>query len=156
MKKLGKNQSGFTLIELLVVVIIAAVLAVVGLPLMQGNVERARLSEAQAMLGAIRTGMRAAQAENGSFPAIAGGTAPTAANIGIKAGDLTGRFFDDDDFEIVSNAADPTANPPVLANYCASVTGGSGSNVAPKASQVAGVTQSLDETGDFFSSDDCT
>ena len=50
MKKLMKNETGFTLIELLIVVIIVAVLVAVGVPLLQGNIERAKLTEADAGL----------------------------------------------------------------------------------------------------------
>ena len=48
MLKLRSNRD-FTLIELLVVVIIVAVLAAVGVPLLSANVERARASEAEAV-----------------------------------------------------------------------------------------------------------
>ena len=147
MRMLRNAQSGFTLIELLVVVIIVAVLAVVGIPLMQGNVERARLTEADAALGTVRTAMRAEQAENAGFPVIAGGTTAVAAAIGINAGDLTGRFFEDDDFTF--NGATTTTT------YCASVTGDT-TGTAPRGNQVNGLTRSLNQTGNIFTSADCT
>ena len=64
MLQLKRNKAAFTLIELLVVVIIVAILAAVGVPLLSANVRRARASEAESGIGAIRTGVRAYQSEN--------------------------------------------------------------------------------------------
>lgn len=147
MRMLKNTQSGFTLIELLVVVIIVAVLAVVGIPLMQGNVERARMTEADAALGTIRTAMRAEQAENAGFPVIASGTTAVAAAIGINANDLTGRFFEDDDFTF-SGATTATT-------YCASVTGDT-AGTAPRGNQVNGLTRSMNQDGNIFSTANCS
>ena len=120
----SKNR-GFTLIELLVVVIIVAVLAAVGLPLMQGNINRARASEAEAGLGTIRTGLRAYFAENRTYAGA------TLANIGISTnagisppGDLDGRFFDDNDYSLPAAGTTLTATA-----YCIGVTGGTGGTV---------------------------
>ena len=82
-----KSRSAFTLIELLIVVIIVAILAAVGVPLLSANVRRARASEADAGLGTIRTAVRAYIAENGSA------TGATLANIGMTATDFGGRWF---------------------------------------------------------------
>jgi prepilin-type N-terminal cleavage/methylation domain-containing protein len=144
MSKHGKSNAGFTLIELLVVVIIVAVLAVVAVPLMTGNVERARFSEADAGLGTIRTALRAEQAENGSFPVLTD-VAPVTADIGINAGDLNGRFFEDDDYLITSTAT----------TYCVGVTGDT-AGTAPRGNQVNGLTRSMNQLGNLFESDDCT
>lgn len=48
-----RNNKGFTLIELLSVVLIIAILTAVGLPQYRRVVDKARVSEAQAMLGSI-------------------------------------------------------------------------------------------------------
>ena len=82
------NRAAFTLIELLVVVIIIAILAAVGVPLLSANVRRSRASEAEAGLGTIRTAVRAYIAENGSA------TGATLANVGLSAADFGGRWFD--------------------------------------------------------------
>ena len=140
------NESGFTLIELLVVVIIVAVLAMVGIPLLQGNINRARLTEADAGLGAIRTAMRAQQAEFAAFPVIAAGTAATAAGIGIAAGDLTGRYFEDDDYTF--NGATTATT------YCASVTGDT-AGAAPRGADVNGLSRSANQAGTLFNSANC-
>ena len=139
----NKKQSGFTLIELLVVVIIVAVLAAVGIPLLSGNIERARLSEAEAGLGTIRTSMRAEFAEQGAavgWSTLGAPVAPVAANIGLNAGDLTGRFFADADYVIT--AAE-------VATFCAGVTG-SAASAAPRGDQVAGLTRSMNQDGTLF------
>lgn len=146
----GRNgkSSGFTLIELLVVVIIVAVLAAVGIPLLTGNVERARLSEAEAALGTVRTAMRAEFAETGAlvgYSNIPPGAVVDAA-IGLNAGDLTGRFFDDDDFQIV--AVD-------IATFCVGATGGANADVAVANAQVAGLTRSMNQDGTIFDDAAC-
>ena len=130
MQNLRKKQSGFTLIELLIVIIIVAILVAVGVPLLQGNVRRAKLTEADAGLGTIRTHMRARLAERGSYilPAV-----PTLAGIGIRLrvagppivpGDLDGRFFSEETYGFA-------AAPPVTATtYCSFVDGTLSTNAA--------------------------
>ena len=147
MKPLNKrNQSGFTLIELLVVVIIVAVLAAVATPLFTGQIDRAKASEAEAGLGSVRTGLRSLSAEASSY-ASANGLNPVAANIGLKAGDLKGRYFDDPDYTAI------TAN---ATTFCAGVSGNSGTSTAPKKTEVAGVSRSINQDGDIFKTANCT
>ncbi len=111
---MGKSkQAAFTLIELLVVVIIVAVLAAVGIPLLSANVVRAKASELEAGLGTARTGLRAKFAELGTYPDIPAGTLVTAADIGLRAGDLNGRFCTDSCYKVTSNAT----------TYCISADG---------------------------------
>ena len=145
----NKKQGGFTLIELLVVVIIVAVLAAVGIPLLSGNVARARASEAEAGLGTIRTSMRARLAEVGTFTAV-----PTFAQIGLtttagnnQGGDLDGRFFDDDAYTIASASG---------TSYCVNVTGAS--SIAPRATQVQApnlIARSMDQNGTIYDAPGC-
>ena len=136
-----KRRSAFTLIELLVVVIIVAILAAVGVPLLSANVQRARASEAEAGLGTWRTGIRAFLAENGgTFPT--GVTTVTLTQAGLLNTDLSGRWFD--------SAAYSPANTttPGTGNYCISVTGASSG--AFKAAQVQGsnlIARSMNQDG---------
>ena len=135
-----KNKIGFTLIELLVVVIIVAVLAAVGIPLLTGNVERARASEAEAGLGTIRTSLRAKFAEFSSY-ASANALTPINANIGLKAGDLNGRFFDDNAYTAIGANA---------TQFCATANGTA--STAPQAPKVQGtslVQRSMNQDGNI-------
>ncbi len=141
MLQLKKNESAFTLIELLVVVIIVAVLAGVGVPLLSANVQRARLSEADAGLGTIRTGLRSFFAENTTYLGATIGP-----NIGIATADLDGRYFENDDYTLPTLTA---------STYCISVTGDTG-GAAFKGSEVNGLSRSMDQNGSIFSSNNCT
>ena len=136
-----RNESAFTLIELLVVVIIVAVLAGVGVPLLSANVQRARASEADAGLGTIRTGLRAYFAENTTY------VGATLTNIGLRSvvadnnDDLGGRYFDDNDFTLPTLTA---------VAYCIQATGGTDPDEAPQAAQVTApnqVTHSMNQNG---------
>lgn len=103
-----KSKKGFTLIELMVVVLIVAILAAVTLPIMRGRIDAAKWSEGKAMMGTIATSIRAYHAEHGPT-----GTAPTGiigtgdTELGFVAGDLTGTYFMDDDFEMSVTLMDP-------------------------------------------------
>ena len=150
LKQKGK-QLGFTLIELLVVVIIVAVLAAVGIPLLTGNIDRARVSEAEAGLGTVRTAMRAKLAEtNGTLPTMAG--TPDTVGIGINATDLDGRFFVTAAYVVTS----PRGEDGLASTYCVGVDGGSTNNTAPQAAKVATIKRSMDETGGIYDDDTCT
>ena len=140
-----QDRSGFTLIELLIVVIIVAVLAGVGVPLLSANVQRARASEADAGLGTIRTGIRAYIAENTTLPA-----ALSLAQVGVASGDLTGRYFSDASFTIA-----PTVST-VL--YCIGANGATSTAFAHAQVQAPNlVRHSMDQNGTIFTaSTDCT
>ncbi len=53
-----KNQKGFSLIELLVVVVIIAILAAIAVPIYMSYVNKARATEAQSAIAAIRSAFR--------------------------------------------------------------------------------------------------
>jgi prepilin-type N-terminal cleavage/methylation domain-containing protein len=65
-------RKGFTLIELMVVILMVGILAAVSIPLMQGRVDSAKWSEANAMAGTVRSAVLAYFAETGSSAAIVG------------------------------------------------------------------------------------
>ena len=142
MLQLKRNRSAFTLIELLVVVIIVAVLAAVGVPLLSANVQRARTSEADAGLGTVRTGLRSYFAENNTYTGATIGP-----NIGIATADLNGRYFATADYGLAIPG-------PVGQAYCISATGSAGST-APRGADVAGVTRSMNSDGTIFNSATC-
>lgn len=137
------SKKGFTLVELMVVAIIVAILAAVAIPLMSANKRRAMATEAEAGLGTIRSSLRALYAQTSDYTDDAsGGTIGTGAVVGnvpgISDGDLDGRFFSDESYTITAVGTD---------SYVLQSSGDA--STATEASEVAGVTITLDEDGEF-------
>jgi len=122
-----ESRKGFTLVELMVVILIVAILASVAIPLMQGRIDSAKWSEANAAAGTIRTAIRAYFAEDpAAAAALSGnlGVATTQSVLGFSSADLVGTYFVPADYAItdvnnstgiaeitVTNAAgDPTGS----------------------------------------------
>ncbi len=100
-----RERRGFTLIELMVVILIVGILAAVAVPILRGKIDQAKWSEAAATAGAIRTSVRDYYAENPTAAVALAGTAltdTTAAQLGFKSGDLTGKYFDVTKFTIAA------------------------------------------------------
>lgn len=97
------HKNGFTLVELMIVIVIVGVLAAIAVPIYTNNVKKAKMSEADAALGTIRTQLRISYAENGVYPTVD----PAAAVVGgawnnIVAGQLTGKYFADASYTYLS------------------------------------------------------
>jgi len=100
-----REKKGFTLIELMVVILIVGILAAVAVPILRGKIDQAKWSEGAAAAGAVKSAMRAYFAEDPvAAEALEGTTLSdlTAAPLGFKAGDLTGRYFTVVNFEITT------------------------------------------------------
>jgi prepilin-type N-terminal cleavage/methylation domain-containing protein len=100
-----RSRKGFTLVELMVVILIVGILAAVAIPLMQGRIDKAKWSEANASAGTIRTALRAYAAETSVTTAqgFIGNTladGPTQSALGFSANDLEGTYFATGDYTI--------------------------------------------------------
>jgi len=104
MKRQSQNNHGFTLVELMITVVIVGILASVAIPLYQGNVRRAKATEADAALGSIRTSLRVFYAENGSYPTATEDAPWDIVGLDIDSLDLAGKYFSASSYKITSTA----------------------------------------------------
>jgi type II secretory pathway pseudopilin PulG len=94
--------------ELMIVIMIVSILAGVALPLMQGNINRAKWSEANAAAGTIRTAVSAYVARYGIEKAqsdLVGQSLNSnvvRAALGFDDKDLITTYFVPEDYEIIS------------------------------------------------------
>ena len=111
-----RNKKGFTLVELMVVILIVGILAAVAIPLMQGRIDKAKWSEANATAGTIRTAVRAYAAETSVATAntdLAGQSLDdptTLSRLGFVATDLVGTYFTGGDYSITTVNANGIAS----------------------------------------------
>ena len=104
------GKRGFTLIELIVVIVIIGVLAAIAAPMMQGNVNRAKRTEAAAALGAIRTAERCYYVDNTGYAPVttAQWTTGGALNAYIRSQDLDGRYYSNGNYSVTAGALTAT------------------------------------------------
>lgn len=88
------KKEGFSLVELMIVLVIVGILAAVAVPIYTNQVRKARMGEADAALGTIRTQLRVYYGENGSYPSTSGPVVPATWND-IAADELKGKYFTD-------------------------------------------------------------
>jgi type II secretion system protein G len=105
MKKFVNNQHGFTLVELMIVIVIVGILAAVAIPIYQGNVKKAKMSECDAALGTIRTALRVFYAEHGRYPVFEGAVNVVQDSLSIQEPDLEGRYFSSDNYTLKSTSS---------------------------------------------------
>ncbi len=100
-----KKNSGFSLVELMIVIVIIGVLAAVAVPIYNNNVMKAKMSEADAALGSIRTQLRVYYGENGKYPTgVTAGVVANATWYDINTGELNGKYFNDASYTYTSGA----------------------------------------------------
>jgi len=82
---MNKHQQGFTLIELMIVVAIIGILAAIAVPAYQNYLNRAKLTEATALLAASKAAITEAYNSGGNkFPLTANAPIPTDAPLNAK------------------------------------------------------------------------
>lgn len=89
-----KGKFGFTLIELIIVIVIIGILAAIAAPMMSGNVNKAKKSEAVSVLGAIRTAERLYYVDHNEYTDVTSwGAADGELNAYITDNEIRGRYF---------------------------------------------------------------
>ena len=140
-----KREHGFTLVELIIVVIIVGILAAVAIPMYRGATDRAKASECESALGAIRSAMRVYYAEHGTYASASftdGAQVTNGSVLDLTDDDLLGRYFSVDCYTF--NGAPDSANYSIECDGSAST--------ATKASEVSSIMRYIDQDGNITKS----
>jgi len=98
------NSNGFTTFELIVVIIVSSLITAVAIPFNMNTVEREKLAEIDAAFRSIETTLRVFEAMTGTYPVLSD-TSP-ASDVywnDIRRGQLTGKYFTDLAYSVVSD-----------------------------------------------------
>lgn len=95
-------KHGFTLVELMIVVLVVGILAAIAIPLMRGNIEDAKWSEANAAAGAVRRSVKTYYAQTGNIVTGQLDDAVLLSTLSMTLADLTGTYFVPGDYSIDS------------------------------------------------------
>ena len=122
-----KSKKGFTLVELMVVVVIVALLAALLIPMLTLRIEAARWAEGKAGAGTIATALRAYIVEVAELEPDVDVTDITI-EMFMNPADLNGKYFERDNYELVSDDIVYTPNATGTAyvvEYTINITPGS-------------------------------
>jgi len=108
-----KTREGFTLVELTVAILIAIILVTVVVQLFRRSVvDASKWTEARSMMGTVASAVKAYAAEKEQAPP-SGGFANWGAQLGFRAEDFKGTYFDSDSITIDSVSYNPKETPPL-------------------------------------------
>jgi prepilin-type N-terminal cleavage/methylation domain-containing protein len=133
-------RRGFTLVEMMVTVVIVGILASASVPMYTGQTKRAKMTEAMAGLGAIRTEQRVFFSEHGTYmPVVSPNIAnePTAANPGLGLDFRNNAYFGNACFSVDSDA---------MYGFVAHCDG-SATSTQPRASEVSALKMEMRGNG---------
>ena len=118
-----RNKRAFTFVEMMAVILVVGVLAALTIPIVRGRTEQTKWSEAAAAAGTIRQAIRAYYAQDSIAAAgMIGSTVDTVQGaLGFQSGDLTGRYFQADNFTIAN--VDGNGNATITVAAPAGLTG---------------------------------
>ncbi len=133
--RIRRMLRAFTLVELMIVVVIVAILALVAVPLYSTNVTAARMSEAVAGVGTIRSAARTYLATHGG---TFGATVPTLTDLGFASTDLDGKYTNQSDYAFTPTAS--SANFKITFTPSAKMPGGKTYKVDQAGTETSGAT----------------